>query len=119
MFRPIEMNELHTPAELLSPATKKYNGVTTQIYPESGERIFVNFKSKGGTETVINGIYTVVNTGEVKTWWRPDICADSRIKIGSSIYAVKGDPENVELQNKYVIMKVEKVVEAPHGKDKT
>lgn len=119
MFRPREMDELHTPAELLIPTAKKYNGVTTLVYPESGEPIFVNFKSKGGAESVVNGVYTVIKTGEVKTWWRPDITSDCRIKVKSDVYEIKGDPENVELQNKYLIMKVEKIGRNSHGKDKT
>ena len=62
MFRPTQINNLRTPATLLIPEYSKYNGVTKKTFPESGPLIYVNFKSKGGTETVVNGVYSVLNT---------------------------------------------------------
>lgn len=109
MFRPAQINNLRTPAELLTPTTKKYNGVTTKVYPDKGALIYVNFKSKGGTEQVVNGVYSVLNTAEVVTWYRDDIKANCRIKIGSDVYEIKGEPEDVELQHQIMILKVEKV----------
>lgn len=109
MFRPSQINELRTPAELLTPTLKKYNGVTTKVYPETGALIYINFKSKGGTDNVVNGVYSVINTAEIVTWFRPDIKSNCRIKIGSDIYEVKGEPEDVELQHQIMILKVEKV----------
>lgn len=109
MFRPAQINNLRTPATLLIPEYSKYNGVTKKTFPESGPLIYVNFKSKGGTETVVNGVYSVLNTAEIVTWFRSDIRSDCRIKIDSDIYDIKGDPEDVELQHQFMILKVEKV----------
>lgn len=109
MFRPVQINELRTPAELLVPSYSEYNGVAKKTYPESGELIFVNFKSRGGTETVVNGVYSVLDTAEIVTWFRDDIKSDCAIKIDSDIYEIKGTPEDVELQHMYMILKVERI----------
>ena len=109
MFRPTQINNLRTPAELLIPTYSKYNGVTKKTFSDKGEPIFINFKSKGGTEQVVNGVYSVINTAEIVTWYRPDIKSDCQIKIGSNIYEIKGEPEDVELQHQIMILKVEKV----------
>lgn len=106
MFRPAQINELRTPAELLIPTYSKYNGVQKKTFPESGDLIFVNFKSKGGTESVVNGVYSVINTAEIVTWFDPRIKSDCRIKIDSDLYEIKGDPE---VLTPYVIVKTEKV----------
>jgi hypothetical protein len=108
MFRPVGINELKTPALLFTPTTEKYNGVRTKVYPENGDLIFVNFKTKGGTETVVDGVYRVIDTAEITTWWNPNIKSDSRIEIDSNIYEVKS-VENIEGQNMFMIVKLEKV----------
>lgn len=109
MFRPNQINELRTPAELLIPTTEDYLGTITKTYPETGKIIFVNFKSKGGTETTVNGVYSVLDTAEIVTWYYPLITAGCRIKIGSDLYEIKGTPEDVELQHMFMILKVERV----------
>lgn len=109
MYKPKEINRLHTAAELLKPFDKEYNGVHRKGYPESGDLIYVNFKSKGGTESVVNGVYSIIETAQVVTWWREDIKADCRIKIGNDTYEVKADPEDVEMQHMYMIVKLQKV----------
>lgn len=109
MFRPSQINELRTPAELLVPTYSEYNGVAKKTYPENGELIFVNFKSKGGTETVVNGVYSVLETAEIVTWYREDIKSDCVIKIGSDKYEIKGNPEDIELRHQFLIVKVERI----------
>ena len=106
MFKPPGINELRTVAELLIPTISDFRGVKTKVYPETGDELFVNFKSKGGTETVVNGVYSVLDTAEIVTWYDERITAACRFKIGSKIYEVKGTPEDVELQHRYLIIKV-------------
>ena len=106
MYRPKEIKELRTPAEILVPTYTKYNGVRKATFPESGDLIFVNFKSKGGMETVVNGVYSVINTADIVTWFNPLIKSDCAIKIGSDIYMIKGDPE---VLTPYMILKTEKI----------
>lgn len=107
MFRPLGINELRTPALLFTPTTEKYNGVTSKVYPENGDLIFVNFKTKGGTETVVDGVYRVIDTAEITTWWNPNIKSTSRIEIDEYRYEVKS-VENIEGQNMFMIVKLER-----------
>ena len=108
-YRPKEIDELRTAVELLVPTYKDYNGVTNKVYPKSGKIIFVNFKSKGGTDTESNGVFSILDTAEVVTWYDPDIKSDCAIKLDSgAIYEIKGEPENVELQRQVIMFKVQR-----------
>ena len=104
MFRPKQIDELRTPAELLIPTYSTYNGVKKKNFPEDGDLFFVNFKSRGGTDSVVNGVYSVIDTAEIVTWYDPKIKSDCRIKIGSDLYEIKGKPE---VLIPYMIIKVE------------
>jgi head-tail adaptor len=96
-------------AELLNPVYAEVKGVTVKEYPEHGETIFCSFKSYGGTETVVNGVLSVEDTANVETWYRPDIKAGSRLKLGSVSYEVLGTPENVEQRNQLLKFKVRSI----------
>lgn len=109
MYRPKRINQMRTAAELVKPTVKTYNGVSTKKYPKTGELIYINFRSKGGTESVVDGVYSILNTAEAVTWYREDITADCRIKIDNDIYEIKCDPEDVERQHLYMVLKLEKL----------
>ena len=109
MFRPKQINELRTAVELLTPTYEKYNGVEKKKFPETGKTIFVNFKSRGGTDVESNGVLSVLDTAEVVTWFDPDIKSDRAIKLESgAIYEIVGKPEDVELQHQFMTFKVER-----------
>ena len=109
-YRPKQINELRTAAELLNPTYSEYNGVQTPTYPNTGEVIFCNFKSYGGTEIPVNNVISIVDTAHVTTWYRPDIKADTRIKLSSgAVYRIISEPENIEQQGQYLSFKVERV----------
>ena len=108
-YRPKEIDELRTAVELLIPTYKDYNGVKNKVYPKTGKTIFVNFKSKGGTDVESNGVLSVLDTAEVVTWFDPEIKSDCAIKLDSgAIYEIKGEPENVGLQSQYIMFKVQR-----------
>lgn len=120
MYRPKEINELRTPAMLLiptattgsgaTPAYSSYNGVRTPNYPSTGDIIYINFKSYGGTETAVNGVISIIDTAMVTTWYRPDIKANCRIKLeDGAIYEIISEPEDIEEQKMYLRFKVERV----------
>ena len=71
--------------------------------------IFCKFKTYGGTESTANGVLTVIDTANVETWFRADITASSRIKLGSKVYEVMGEPENIEQRNQIIKLKVRSV----------
>lgn len=104
MYRPKEA--FTTPIHLLNPTYTSVKGVTVKEFPETGELIFCSFKTYGGTETTVNGVLTVINTANVETWYRPDITSASRIKLGSSVYEVMGEPENIDQRSQFMKFKV-------------
>lgn len=111
MYRPSEMNELRTPVKLLVPTgVEKKVGVERYIYPTDGDVIFVNWKSFGGTESVVNGILSIIDTATVTTWYRPDIAAKCRLRReDGAVYEIVSEPENIELGGKFCRFKVQRV----------
>ena len=101
----------NTPIELLTPTYETVKGVLKKIYPAGGERLNCSFKTYGGTESENNGIYTVLDTANVETWYRPDIKSDCRIKVlqSGTVYEIIGEPENVNMRGQYLKMKVQSV----------
>lgn len=109
-YRPKSINELRTPVQLLTPTYTTYNGVRKPTFSDSGDVIFVNFKSYGGTETTVNGLISILDTANVVTWYRPDITSGCALKLEDGrIYKIISEPEDVEMQHKYCSFKVERV----------
>ena len=103
--------ELRTPVKLLIPTeTAKYNGVTRATYPTDGDVIFCNWKSYGGTETNVNGVYSIVDTAVITTWYRPDIKSNCRLlREDGAVYEIIAEPDNIEQQGTFIICKVQRV----------
>lgn len=102
----------NVPIELLIPIRyENKKGVNIPVFPESGIRLNCSFKTYGGTETNKNGVYSVIDTANIETWYRPDIKADCRIKVltTGAIYAIIGEPENINMRNQYCKFKVQRV----------
>lgn len=110
LYVPKQTYELRTAAELFSvPTITTFNGVRTKTYAETGETIFVNWKSYGGTESVNDGIVSILDTALVTTWYRSDIKSGCRLKLSDGrIYDVVSEPENIENQNIFVQFKVQR-----------
>jgi len=111
------------PQILLTPTYKSVTGVLTKSYPtieealekkdSSGKSVnlfFGTFKTYGGTERDVNGVYSIEDTANVETWFRPDIKSDCRIALETGeIYDVLGEPENVNRRNQFLKFKVKRV----------
>lgn len=99
--------------KLLVPVTSTAYGAGKKTFsaPESSELIFGSFRTFGGTENVVNGVYQVIDTGTIDTWYRPDITADCQIYICESgqIYDIVSDPEDIDFRHQYMQFKVKKV----------
>ena len=110
-YKPKAINELQTAVKLLIPTGEtKVNGVRRMQYPVDGDVIFVNWKAYGGTETTVNGVYSIIDTAHVVTRYRPDITADCRLlREDGAIYEIINEPENAEMNNKYCEFKVRRV----------
>lgn len=98
---------------LLIPTYTDLYGVAKKTFPEikDGVGFFGSFKSYGGTEGTVNGVYAIDDTAIVETWYRPDIKADCRIAVmqTGAVYDIINEPENIELRNQYLRFKVRRV----------
>lgn len=98
---------------LLIPSVTKKVGVEAKSYPDanSGLLFYGSFRTFGGTERNVNGVYSIENTAVIETWFRPDIKSDCRIAVlqTGEIYEILGEPENIELRNQYLKFKVRQV----------
>lgn len=95
---------------LLVPTYSDSYGVMTKTFPNIADGILINcsFKTYGGTERDVNGLYSVENTAIIETWYRPDITSDCRIAVPQTgeVYEILGEPENIDLRNQYLKFKV-------------
>lgn len=99
-----------TAAMLLIPSVTTSKGSTKKTFPTVGDIFFCSFKTFGGTEKVVNDTLVIENTAKVKTWYRPDIKADCRIKLeNGATYEVIGEPENISMRNQYLYFTVRQV----------
>ena len=99
------------PIELLIPTYQIIKGVRKLVYPDEGIRLDCSFKTYGGTERNENDVYSVLDTANIETWYRPDIASNCRIKVISTgaVYEVKGEPENINMRNQFCKFKVQRV----------
>ena len=97
-----------TRIELFCPTIEKIKGVNTKKWPDEGIALNCSFKTYGGTETTINDVYSLEDTANVETWYRPDIQANCRIKVVSTgrIYEIINTPENIDMRNQFCKFKV-------------
>lgn len=98
----------------LMPTTTVVKGVNVKKYnkPSDENAFFGSFKTFGGTETQSNGIYSVIDTANIETWYRPDITADCRICLAENhdkLYEIIGTPENINMRNIYMKFKVQAI----------
>ena len=97
-----------TPIELFIPTLTTSKGVTKKVYPEEGIRLNCSFKTYGGTETTTNDVYTIQDTANIETWYRPDIKADCRVKVlqTGAFYEIINEPENIDMRNQFVKFRI-------------
>lgn len=86
----------------------------TKTFPdlEKGFMIYGSFKTYGGTEKNVDGIYSIIDTAVIDTWYRPDITSDCQIVVASTNarYEILGEPENINMRSQYMRFKVQRIV---------
>lgn len=106
------------PLVLLVPTIKTVNGVIKKEYPsideaaKEKENIFYgSFKTYGGTEKMVNGVYSIEDTANIETWYRPDIKSNCRIaRLGdNATFEILGEPENINMRNQFLKFKVRRL----------
>lgn len=103
----------NVPMKLLVPTTTMVYGSATKTFsdPETSELFYGSFRTFGGTENLQDGVYTVIDTGVINTWYRPDIKADCQIYLCDTeqVYDIVSDPEDIDFRHQYLQFKVRKV----------
>lgn len=101
----------NTVAYLLEPSYVEIKGVVTPTYPLIGEMFFCSFKTFGGTESEVNGVYSIADTANIETWYRPDIKANCRIKLceNGAVYEIINEPEDINMRHQFLKFKVRRV----------
>lgn len=107
-YKPNGYQQLSTPVKLYGVTTEKKLGqvVKTKQYIDL---IYCNVKSYGGTNVVIGNEYRIEDTLDLVTWYRPDITGNCAVEINGAMYEVIGAPENVEMRNIWIKLKVKRV----------
>lgn len=99
--------------KLLVPTSERVQGALKKTFsaPAKSAQFNGSFKTFGGTENIKDGVYTLVNTAVIDTWYRPDIKADCQIYICETgqVYDIVSDPEDIDMRHQYLRFKVQKV----------
>ena len=101
---------------LLVPEVTTVKGVRKPVFPEpdptnEAQFFYGSFRTFGGTESTENDIYTVIDTATIDTWYNPNIKADCRIYICETgeTYGIKSNPENIEMRNQFMQIRVQRI----------
>ena len=105
-YRPKE--PFTTVLELYNPTYETVKGVNVKNY-EYVDKINCSFKTYGGTESTSNNVLSVIDTANIETWYRPDITSASQVVLGSKVYEVMGELENIEQRNQFLKFKIRSV----------
>lgn len=101
------------PMLLLIPQYTTKHGVAYKTYPnvDNGVMFYGNFKTYGGTERNVDGLYSIDDTASIETWFRPDIKSDCRIVLPwtGAEYEIINEPENVNMRNQFLKFKVRRI----------
>ena len=93
------------PMIVRAPSYTKSGGVRQKTFSD-GFRIFGTFRTFGGTDSNVNGVYSVIDTAEIETWFRPDITSACQIELmNGDKYEVIGEPENIGQRNRFLKFK--------------
>ena len=110
MYRPASAAQMTTPMRLQVPICTDVIGITKKTYTD-GDVIMCNFKTYGGTESVVNDVLSVIDTAQITCWYRPDITSGCRLKRLSdgAVFDILGEPENLEMRGQILYFKIRRV----------
>lgn len=112
------------PLVLLVPITENVKGVSKKTYPtiekalkekdKNGNSInlfFGSFKTYGGTEKTVNGVYSIEDTANIETMYRPDIKSNCRVARASdnAIFDIINEPEDINQRHQFLKFKLKRV----------
>lgn len=101
------------PLILLIPTDGQVKGVQVKTYPDisKGVLFYGTFKTYGGTEKTVNGVFSIEDTAVIQCVYRPDIKSDCRVCVAQTgaVYDIINEPENMNMLNRYLSFKVRRV----------
>lgn len=97
----------NVPFTLMVPTTKKVKGVATKTLSE-GRQFFGSIRTFGGKDAEIDGVYTVLETATVDTWYSPDIKSNCVIRDDETgqMWEIIGAPDDIDRRHQYLQFKV-------------
>lgn len=108
MYKPANIREFITPAVHKKATSQIVNGRTVKAFTEVGT-IRGKFKQKGTAETNANGLTIINEKTTFTTWFKADIVAADILTIGGLDFEIVGNPENVEMRSRYMVLTLERV----------
>lgn len=114
MFKP-NIQQMVTPIRIKLRTETIINGAPKISYIDASPALdFCNWKSKGGTESTQSGALVVYDTAELVMWYRSDITIRDRVLLNdnSALTYEIINIENVEMRNQFLVLKVQRVVNA-------
>lgn len=95
---------------LLKPTAVTVMGVEKKTFPapKDGVRFNGSFKTYGGTERDVNGLYSIEDTATVECWYDPQITGACRVYVpdNGGTYEILGEPEDISLRHQFMRFKV-------------
>ena len=108
MYKPANIREFITPAVHKKATIQVINGRNSKGYTEVGT-IRGKFKQKGTAETNSNGLTIINEKTTCTTWYNADIKAADILTIGGLDFEIVGNPENVEMRSRYMVLTLERI----------
>ena len=99
------------PFKIGTPTIKTVKGVPTKTYAEGETVYFGAIRTFLGTESVKDGLYSVIDTATLETWFMPELKADCRVHLLESdeFYEVVGTPEDIQKRHQYMKARLQAV----------
>lgn len=108
MYKPANIREFVTPAIHKKATTETVENRTVKTFTEVGT-VRGKFKQKGTAETNANGLTVINEKTTFITWYKADFKAADILTIGGIDFEIKGEPENVEMRNRYTVLTLERI----------
>ena len=108
MYKPANIREFVTQAVHKKAKSVTVNNRTSKKMVEVGA-IRGKFKQKGTAETNANGLTIINEKTTFTTWFKADIEAADILAIGGIDFEIKGEPENVEMRSRYMVITLERI----------
>lgn len=108
MYKPANIREFVTPAIHKKATENTVDNRTVKTYTEVGT-VRGKFKQKGTAETNANGLTVINEKTTFITWFKADLKAADILTIGGIDFEIKGEPENVEMRSRYMVLTLERI----------